>query len=158
MTVGNYVGGRAADIHVMRSLFICFGALLVSLVAFALTANTVPGLFISLFFVGASAAASSPAIQTRLMDVAGDSQTLAAAVNHSALNIGNSLGAYLGGIAIAAGLGYLSPTWIGVGLTILGIFIALASLLTGRRALKRELELAGNLGLQQDAVLDRPLS
>jgi DHA1 family inner membrane transport protein len=158
MTVGNYVGGRAADIHVMRSLFICFGALLVSLVAFALTAHTVPGLFISLFFVGASAAASSPAIQTRLMDVAGDSQTLAAAVNHSALNIGNSLGAYLGGIAIAAGLGYLSPTWIGVGLTILGIFIALASLLTGRRALKRELELAGNLGLQQDAVLDGPLS
>jgi len=67
------------------------------------------------------------------MDVAGDSQTLAAAVNHAALNLGNSLGAYLGGVAIGAGLGYLSPSWIGLLLCVPGLGLALASLLLQRR-------------------------
>jgi DHA1 family inner membrane transport protein len=66
------------------------------------------------------------------MDVAGDSQTMAAAVNHSSLNLGNSLGAYLGGLTIAAGLGYLSAAWVGLGLAVLGVLIAVASALLQR--------------------------
>jgi DHA1 family inner membrane transport protein len=58
------------------------------------------------------------------MDVARDSQSIAAALNHSALNIGNALGAYAGGLAIAAGLGYLAPVWIGLGFSILGVLLA----------------------------------
>jgi DHA1 family inner membrane transport protein len=153
MTVGNYLGGRSADIHVMRTLFAGFALLAASLLSFALAAHTIPGLFITLFFVGLSAATVSPAIQTRLMDVAGDSQTLAAAVNHSALNLGNSLGAYLGGLTIAAGLGYLSPTWTGLGLTLVGAAIAGASVWVAHRALQR----SRRLGLQKDAVLDGAL-
>jgi DHA1 family inner membrane transport protein len=114
MTVGNLVGGRAADTNVVRSIYFFFGLFIVSLVGLALTAQTVPGLFIFVFLVGVAASGISPAIQTRLMDVAGDSQTLAAAANHSALNIGNSLGAYLGGLTVAAGLGYVSPVWVGL--------------------------------------------
>jgi DHA1 family inner membrane transport protein len=133
MTIGNLLGGRAADTHVLRSIFVFFGLFVVSLAGLALTAHTIPGLFVFTFLVGVSAAGISPAIQTRLMDVAGDSQTLAAAANHSALNIGNSLGAYLGGLTIAAGLGYVSPVWVGLMLCAPGIALATWSVLLQRR-------------------------
>ena len=132
MTVGNLLGGRLADRHVMRTLFGCFAVFLVALVGFALTAGSVVGLLVFAFLVALGASALSPAIQTRLMDVAGDSQTMAAAVNHSSLNLGNSLGAYLGGVTIAAGLGYLSAAWVGFGLGVLGLLIAVASALLQR--------------------------
>lgn len=133
MTIGNIVGGRAADHNIMGSIFVCFGLFVVSLTVFALFSNTLPGLLITLFLVGGAAAALSPAIQTRLMDVAGDSQTLAAAVNHASLNLGNSLGAYLGGITIAAGFGYLSPALVGLALCVPGIGLAMASVARERR-------------------------
>ncbi len=132
MTLGNLVGGRLADKHVMRTLFACFGVFIVALIGFALTAQTVVGLMLFAFLVATAASALSPAIQTRLMDVAGDSQTMAAAVNHSSLNLGNSLGAFLGGVVIAAGFGYLSSAWVGLGLALLGVLIAVASALLQR--------------------------
>ena len=133
MTIGNIVGGWAADTHVVRAIFSFFALFFVSLAGLALTANTMPGLFVFVFLVGVAAAGISPAIQTRLMDVAGDSQTLAAAANHSALNIGNSLGAYLGGLTIAAGLGYVSPVWIGLMLCVPGVVLITWSVLLQRR-------------------------
>ncbi|MET0805895.1 MAG: MFS transporter, partial [Lacisediminihabitans sp.] len=120
MTVGNIVGGRAADRNVIGTVYAFFAVFLVSLTGLALTAQTPAGLFIFVFLVGFAAAGISPAIQTRLMDVAGDSQTLAAAANHSALNIGNSLGAYLGGVVIAAKFGYIAPVWVGLLLCVPG--------------------------------------
>ncbi|CAN5137403.1 MFS transporter [soil metagenome] len=157
MTIGNLVGGRGADHHVMGTLFVCFGILAASLAGFALTAQTPVGLFVFMFLVCGSSAALSPAIQTRLMDVAGDSQSIAAAINHSALNIGNSLGAYLGGLTIAAGLGYLSPAWVGLLLIVPGVTLGLVSLGLQRRQARRS-ELAGKVTLDEDAVLDRTLS
>jgi len=133
MTIGNAVGGRAADHHVMKTLFACFAAFIVSLIGVGLFGSNPVALFICIFLVGASAAALSPAIQTRLMDVAGESQTLAAAANHSSLNLGNSLGAMLGGVVIAAGFGYLSVAWVGLVLAVLGVVVALASVLRQRR-------------------------
>ena len=133
MTLGNLVGGRSADHHVMGTIFVCFGIFVLALASFALTAQTTVGLLVSLFLVGGAAAALSPAVQSRLMDVAGDSQTLAAAANHAALNIGNSLGAYLGGVTIAAGLGYLSPAVVGLLLCVPGIGLALWSVALQRR-------------------------
>lgn len=159
MTIGNLAGGRAADHNIMVTLFVCFGLFAVSLAGLALTAQWPVGLFFFAFLVGAAASALSPAIQTRLMDVAGDSQTLAAAINHSALNLGNSLGAYLGGLTIAAGLGYLSPTWVGLLLCVPGVGLALASLFLQRRTARRQgSEIAGRVGLDEDAVLDRTLT
>jgi DHA1 family inner membrane transport protein len=125
MTIGNFLGGRLADRGALRAVFISFGLLVCALVLLGLTASTIPGLFVGLFSVGVAAAILSPAIQTRLMDVAGESQTLAAAVNHSSLNLGNSFGAFLGGLVIAAGWGYIAPTWIGLALCIPGILLAL---------------------------------
>lgn len=133
MTIGNLVGGWAADRSVVRAIFAFFGLFVISLAGLALTAHTAVGLFAFVFLVGVAAAGISPAIQTRLMDVAGDSQTLAAAANHSALNMGNSLGAYLGGVTIAAGLGYLSPVWVGLMLCAPGIALATWSVLLQRK-------------------------
>ena len=108
------------------------------MLAFASHRRTAPpGLFVSIFFVGAFAGSCSPAIQTRLMDVAHDAQTIAAALNHSALNLGNTLGAFLGGVAIAAGFGYISPAWVGVGLSLVGVAMLLVSFAVDRRSASR---------------------
>ncbi|MFT2817996.1 MFS transporter [Leifsonia sp. A12D58] len=133
MTVGNFVGGWGADRSVRRSMYAFFVVLIVALVALGLTAHTVPGLLVSVFLIGGAASALSPTIQTRLMDVAHDSQSIAAALNHSALNIGNALGAFLGGIVISAGFGYVAPVWVGVGLSVLGSILATASFLLDRK-------------------------
>lgn len=162
MTIGNFVGGRAADHNVMGTLFVCFGVFALALIGFALTAQSPVGLFVFLFLTGAAASALSPAIQTRLMDVAGDSQTLAAAINHSSLNIGNSLGAYIGSVTIAAGYGYLSPAWAGLILAVPAAGLALVSVLLQRRTKRAAAatgsERAGDVALDEDAVFDRTLS
>lgn len=126
MTAGNWVGGRMADRGAMKAIFQLFGVFALALLALIAGATSVTGLFVGLFLVGAGASALSPVIQTRLMDVAGDSQTMAAALNHSALNIGNALGAFLGGLVIAEGWGYLAPAWLGLVLCVPGVLMALA--------------------------------
>jgi DHA1 family inner membrane transport protein len=68
------------------------------------------------------------------MDVAGEAQTLSAALNHSAFNIANALGAWLGGLAIAAGLGWTSTGWVGLLLALGGIAVFAAALMHERRA------------------------
>ena len=133
MTLGNFLGGWTADRNVLGSIFTYFGLFVVALTGLALTAQTTAGLLVFVFLIGFAASALSPAIQTRLMDVAGDSQTLAAAVNHASLNLGNALGALLGGVTIAAGFGYVSPTWVGLILCAPGIALAVTALLLQRR-------------------------
>ena len=73
-----------------------------------------------LFVIGAAGSAVAPALQIRLMDVADDAQTLAAALNHSSLNIANATGAWLGGLVIAAGFGYTAPAAAGALLAVAG--------------------------------------
>lgn len=137
MTVGNLVGGRLADWSVRRTMYLGFAGLAASLALMAVTAWSLIGLFAGAFLVGATSSVLAPTIQTRLMDVARDSQSIAAALNHSALNIGNSLGAMLGGLVIAAGLGYLAPIWVGLLLTFAGIALALASFALDRSKARR---------------------
>ncbi|MDH6237618.1 MFS transporter [Cryobacterium sp. CG_9.6] len=127
MTVGNFGGGALADWSVRRTMYISFAVLIAALVLLAVSAQSLPGLLVGMFFIGAAASALSPTIQARLMDVAHDSQSLAAALNHSSLNVGNALGAALGGVAIAGGLGYLAPVWIGVGLSLIGVALTLVT-------------------------------
>jgi DHA1 family inner membrane transport protein len=61
------------------------------------------------------------------MEVAGESQVIGAALNHSAMNLGNSFGAYLGGAVIAAGLGFSAPGWVGVVLALAGVVLTTIS-------------------------------
>ena len=137
MTAGNFVGGALADRSVRRTMYLFFGVMLAALLLLAFSAETLPGLLIGVFLVGGAASALSPTIQTRLMDVAHDSQSIAAALNHSALNLGNALGAYLGGVVVAAGLGYLAPIWVGLGLSVLGVALAVVTFAIDRSRRRR---------------------
>jgi DHA1 family inner membrane transport protein len=128
MTVGNLLGGWTADRNLRLTMLAGTPLLIVSLAAVALFAGTPAGLLVTAFAVGAANALVIPSIQTRLIRISGDAQLIAAALNHSAFNVGNSLGAFLGGAAIAAGLGYLAPTLVGVGLTVLGFALLVVSL------------------------------
>ena len=66
----------------------------------------------------------------RLIDAAGQAETLGAAVSHASLNVGNALGAWLGGLVIAAGYGYRSPLLVGVVLSVGGFAVlAVAAML-----------------------------
>ena len=127
MTVGNLIGGRLADLDLRRSLVWGLLALAVASALLALTAAWIVTLGLFAFAVAFTGSALSPSIQTRLMDVAGDNQSIAAALNHSALNIGNSLGAFLGGLTIAAGWGFGAPAWVGAALGVAGAGIAVMS-------------------------------
>ena len=112
MVEGNLVGSRLADWSLMRTIagLLVWDALVLAAVVF--TAPHAVAISINIFLVG-TIVAIAPALQIRLMDVAGDAQTLAAALNHSAFNMANALGAWLGGVAIAAGMGWASTGWVG---------------------------------------------
>lgn len=137
MTIGTFAGGALADRGALRAVLLCFPAFIAVMVALGLTAAYPPALIACLVLMGGVTFALSPAIQTRLMDVAGESQTLAAALNHSSLNVGNSLGAALGATVIVAGYGYVMPVWVGVALAIAGLVIALIGVLAERGARRR---------------------
>ena len=78
---------------------------------FVVTAHNAWTAAATVFLIGCGFAIL-PGLQTRLMDVAADAQTLAAALNHSAFNTANALGAWLGGVTIAAGYGWTSTGWV----------------------------------------------
>lgn len=133
MVVGNVVGGRMADRSVIRSLYIVMSALGVLLAVFVIAAHNPVSALLLLFGIGAAGAAIGPALQTRLMDVAADAQTLAAALNHSALNVANAAGAWIGGLVIAAGFGYTAPAAAGAVLAATGLVILTISVLVQRK-------------------------
>ncbi|MGJ7484025.1 MFS transporter [Variovorax sp. LT2P21] len=132
MVAGNLVGARLADKSLMRTI----GGLLVwsvaVLVLFVFAAQHVVTAAIATFLIG-TVVAIGPALQIRLMDVAGEAQTLAAALNHSAFNMANALGAWLGGLAISAGLGWTSTGWVGALLGVAGLGIFAWALADARR-------------------------
>ena len=132
MVAGNLVGARLADKSLMRTV----GGLLVwsvaVLVLFVFAAQHVVTASIATFLIG-TIVAIGPALQIRLMDVAGEAQTLAAALNHSAFNMANALGAWLGGLAITAGLGWTSTGWVGAALGLAGLGIFAWALADSRR-------------------------
>ena len=127
MTGGNLVGGHLADIDLRRTLLAGLAAMTVVFALLAVLSFWIVSLGLLVLFVGFVSSILSPTIQTRLMDVAGDNQSIAAAMNHSALNIGNSLGAFLGGTVIAVGWGFTAPAWTGAALALAGLLIALLS-------------------------------
>lgn len=134
LTIGNIIGGRLADAGTVRAMFLGFAGLIGAMLVVGLAGAWPIGLIAGTFAVAFMAAIISPVVQTRLMDVAGESQTLAAALNHSALNVGNALGAFLGGLVVAAGWGYLTPAWVGLLLAVGGILLAVISVALERRA------------------------
>lgn len=127
MFVGNVIGGRAADRALTGSLIVILALLTVVLVVFALTAQSKVMAIVSLVLMGATGFATVSGLQLRIMGYAADAPTMASGSNIAAFNIGNALGAWLGGLAITAGFGFASPLWVGAAVTALGLVVLLAA-------------------------------
>ncbi|KON73643.1 hypothetical protein M768_11920 [Cellulosimicrobium cellulans F16] len=125
--VGNLVGGRAADRRLGTTLVVLFAALTVVLGVFALTATSQVMTVVSLVLVGAFGFATVPGLQMRVMSYAQGAPTLASGANIAAFNVGNALGAWIGGLTIAAGLGFTSPLWAGAAMTAVGLVVLLVA-------------------------------
>ena len=134
MTVGNFLGGWLADRNVRRATLIGFPCMLAGSVFVARAADTPAGLFAGAFLIGATSLFLGPTLQARLIAVAPGAQLMGAAVNQSAMNIANSLGAALGGLVIARGFGYEAPAWVGVVLGTVGFGMAAVSFALDRRS------------------------
>jgi DHA1 family inner membrane transport protein len=133
MVAGSLFGGWLADQGIMRAIGLLLLLNIVTLGLFALTAPSLPAVTVNMFMMGFVGLSIGPGLQTRLMDVAADAQALAAALNHSAFNTANALGAWLGGLSIAAGYGWTSTGPIGALLAAGGFLVFLTARFFDRR-------------------------
>lgn len=127
MVAGTWVAGIMADWSIFRSLIIGGSGMALSLLGFWLAAPHGWAALPFAFLITTLGSVLVINLQLRLMDVAGDAQTLGAAMNHASLNIANALGAWLGGLVIAAGWGLRAPALVGVLLSLAGVAILLVS-------------------------------
>jgi MFS transporter, DHA1 family, inner membrane transport protein len=122
LVVGNMVGGRAADHDRDRTLLLALAGLTVTLAVFGLLAESPTASVVLVFLMGVSGFAGVPGMITRVTDHA-QGAALAAGANVSASNIGNALGAWAGGLAITAGLGYTAPLYVGAGMVLTAVAV-----------------------------------
>ena len=134
--LGNLLGSRLADKSLMGTIGGMLGFNTLVMLAFGLTAENPVALSGMTLLLG-TGFAIAPAVQSRLMDVARDGQTLAAASMHSAFNIANALGAWLGGRVIAEGFGYPATGYVGAALSVLGMAVFAVSWALERRSPSR---------------------
>ncbi|MCE4268034.1 MFS transporter [Rhodococcus globerulus] len=134
MVAGNFVGGYLADRALMKGLFVSMASLAIILAIFVLAVRNPYTALLFVFLIGLAGASMVPGLQTRLMDVAEDAQTLAASLNHAALNIANAFGAWIGGVVIAAGFGYTAPAAVGSLLAVAGLGVLVVAVILQRRA------------------------
>ena len=133
LLTGNVVGGRFADRFLDRSLLVILAALVLVLAAFALAAPNAIATAVLILLMGGFGFATVPGLQTRVMSYAAQAPSLASAGNIAAFNLGNALGAWLGGVTISAGLGYTSPIWAGAVLTVGALLVMAVAARTAPR-------------------------
>ncbi|CDG22594.1 MFS transporter, arabinose efflux permease [Xenorhabdus poinarii G6] len=132
--VGNIYGGKAADKSLNKSLGTILLMLTLVMAAFALSAQSQIMTVILLLLMGTVGLATAPGLQLRMMKYASDAPTVASGTNIAAFNIGNALGAYLGGMALEKGYGFVSPLWVGVALSLIALAVViLGSLNSGMK-------------------------
>lgn len=132
--VGNVAGGKLAARSIDGTLLVVLVVLTVVLALFAVVATSPVLTVIALVLMGAFGFATVPALQTRVMQYADHAPTLASGANIAAFNLGNALGAWIGGLTIAAGLGYTSPIWAGAGITLAAVVLTVFAAGAARRS------------------------
>ncbi|WP_406096035.1 MFS transporter [Kitasatospora purpeofusca] len=133
MTIGNLLGGYAADRALRPTVCVAFLLLAAVLALFAVSARTQWSAAATVVLVGLFGFAIVPAVQTLVMREARGAPTLASATVQGAFNLANAQGAYFGGLALDAGLGWTSPSLVGSGLAASGAVIAVAAWAAARR-------------------------
>jgi len=134
LVVGNWIGGRLADRSIDGTLIGFIAALVVVLALFAWLAWSPIATVVLLVAMGGFGFGTVPALQSRVMRYAAKAPTLASGANIGAFNLGNALGAWAGGVAITAGLGYTSPIWVGAAITFAALLVMLVAATTARAA------------------------
>ncbi|MFB8104223.1 MULTISPECIES: MFS transporter [unclassified Streptomyces] len=124
MTLGALAAGPLTDRALRPTLYGSLGALAVVLVAFPFTVHVQWAALVMVVLLGGVGFMTTTPLQMLVMNKAKDAPTLASASNHSAFNLANAGGAWLGGVAIAAGWGWTSPAFVGAVLALLGLAIA----------------------------------
>ncbi|NRH43060.1 MFS transporter [Pseudomonas sp. MS15a(2019)] len=132
LTLGNLWGGKAADKSIDRTLIASLGVLILVLLAFSVLMRWPLAAAVAILVWGIASFALVPPLQMRVMEAAKDAPNLASAVNIGAFNLGNALGAALGGAVIDAGLGYPAISLAGAGMAALGLAMALILAWRGR--------------------------
>lgn len=132
-TTGAALAGRVARHGILRGIAVLLVLIAILLAVYALLLPYAVVGLAATYALGMLPSMLVPMLQTRLMDVAHEGQSLAAALNHSTLNVANALGAWLGSLVLAAGWGYAWPSRIGVVLAVLGLAVTAWSALLQRR-------------------------
>ncbi|WP_030377173.1 MULTISPECIES: MFS transporter [unclassified Streptomyces] len=154
MTAGTLVAGPLTDRALRPTLYAGLALLAAALVAFYFAADgTVPAL-VTLVFIGALGSFVTTPVQMLLMAKARNAPTMAAASNHSAFNLANAGGAWLGGLAISAGWGWASPALVGAALAAAGLALAVAGGLMDRG---RPSEVIASAGAMTDPATPAPV-
>ncbi|WP_405559123.1 MFS transporter [Streptomyces canus] len=141
LVVGNLIGGRAADHDRDRALVLALTGLTVTLAVFGLLATSATASVVLVFLMGVFGFAGVPGMITRVTDYA-HGAALAASANVSASNIGNALGAWAGGLAITAGLGYTAPLYVGAGIVLISVLVMTVAAHRARPAGRQDRESA----------------
>ncbi|MCX4739557.1 MFS transporter [Streptomyces antibioticus] len=132
-TVGNLLGGRLAD-HAMRAtLFGGLTSLAAVLALFPLLMRTQTGGALAVVLLGVAAFVAGSPLNLMVMERATAGPSLASSANQAAFNLANAGGAWIGGLALAAGLGATSPALAGAGLALLGVAVATTAYVVDRR-------------------------
>lgn len=132
LLIGNWAGGKLADRSIDGTLLMFVSALTLVLAAFSLLAGSPIATTVLLFLMGGFGFGTVPPLQARIMHFAGSAPTLASGANIAAFNLGNALGAWAGGLGIAAGLGYTAPIWIGTIMTLAAVIVMILAAVTAR--------------------------
>ena len=133
MAVGNFIGGRMADkFSPLKTTLFLLLSMVVALIFFAVISRFQIPAIIMTFLIGAIGFALIAPMQIMIMQYAKGAEMLASSVLQATSNFGNALGAFLGGLPIAAGFGYTSPEYVGSGLAFVGFALCLILLFRGR--------------------------
>jgi MFS transporter, DHA1 family, inner membrane transport protein len=138
MVIGNLLGGRLADRHPDRALIGTLAAMALVLLAMPLALHSPSAMVVMAGLLGVSSFATVAPLQLRVLEQArGAGQNLASSLNIAAFNLGNALGAWIGGVVVASSAGLAGTPWAAAALTVLGLLVAVASVRHERRQRRR---------------------
>jgi len=147
MTVGAVLGGRLADRSVLRTITFGLVAIVVVMAGFTALVHQPATAVLGVFLLGMICMTVMPSMQARLLDVAPEAPTLAASIMHSATNSANAIGAWAGGLVLAAGAGHAAIGWLGAAMGLGGVILACVS--WGVGAASRSSSASGSTGAQR---------
>lgn len=135
MFFGNILGGKVADsMNPVKATIVCFSAMAICLLVVHFTAHINFMAYVMAFVTGAVSFSAGSPIQMMLIQSAKGAETFAASAGQASFNMGNTLGAYLGGIPITMGFAYDTPVLVGIGMACIGVLLTFTYFNSQRKA------------------------